>query len=62
MLAVSSAELGDRKGTQLALEKLARYEPLDRDPEGFLRRQGVADETINTLLAGLKKARAFVSQ
>jgi TolB-like protein/tetratricopeptide (TPR) repeat protein len=62
VLAASNAELGDREGTRLALEKLARYEPLARDTEGFLRRQGVADHTVNILLAGLKKARVLASQ
>lgn len=62
LLAISSAELGDRKATQSALDRLARYEPLIRDPDAFLRRQGIADQTVNALVAGLGKARAFVSQ
>jgi hypothetical protein len=62
MLVVSNAELGNREGTQRALDKLAPYEPLSRDPEGFLRRQGIANQTVNALLAGLKKARGLVSQ
>jgi tetratricopeptide (TPR) repeat protein len=61
VLATSNAELGDREGTQQALEKLAHYEPLARDTEGFLRRQGVADHTVDALVAGLKKARALAS-
>jgi tetratricopeptide (TPR) repeat protein len=62
VLAASNAELGDHEGTRLALGNLARYEPLARDTEGFLRRQGIADHTVNVLLAGLQKARAFASQ
>jgi TolB-like protein/tetratricopeptide (TPR) repeat protein len=62
ILAASNARLGDRQGTQQALEKLARYEPLVRDTEGFLYRQGVATETVRALLAGLERARANVSQ
>ena len=62
VLAVSNAELGDRAATQVALDKLARYEPLSHDTEGFLRRQGMAEETVAMLVAGLEKARAFASQ
>lgn len=62
VLAASNAELGNREATQASLDKLVRYGPLSRDPEGFLRRQGMADQTVNALLAGLKKARGLVSQ
>jgi hypothetical protein len=62
VLAASNAELGNREDTQLALEKLARYDALSRDTEGFLRGQGIAEHTVNMLTAGLKKARAFASQ
>jgi TolB-like protein/tetratricopeptide (TPR) repeat protein len=62
VLAVSDAQLGDREGTRQALEKLARYEPLARDTEGFLRRQGLADHTVGALVAGLEKARASVAR
>jgi tetratricopeptide (TPR) repeat protein len=62
ILATSNAALGNREGTQQALEKLGRYEPLVRDTEGFLYRQGVATETVRALLAGLERARAIVSR
>src|SRR5262249_35831305 len=62
VLATANAELGDREGTQQALEKLARYEPLALDTEGFLRRQGIADPTVEALVAGLEKARALVTR
>ncbi|MCP3408169.1 tetratricopeptide repeat protein [Bradyrhizobium sp. CCGB01] len=62
VLAVSNAELGDRDGTQKALDKLALYEPLARDPDGFLRRQGIADRTVDALVAGLAKARSLVAR
>src|SRR5262249_4767745 len=47
VLATSNAALGDRERTQQALEKLARYEPLARDTEGFLYRQGIASQTVD---------------
>lgn len=62
ILATSNAALGNREGTQQALEKLARYEPLARDTEGFLRRQGVAGPTVEALVAGLERARSLVSR
>ncbi len=62
VLATSNAALGNRDGTQQALDKLARYEPLARDTEGFLRRQGLASSTVAALVAGLEKARTLVSQ
>ncbi|WP_234682545.1 tetratricopeptide repeat protein [Bradyrhizobium monzae] len=62
VLATAYAELGDRQGTQQALVKLGRYEPLARDTEGFLRRQGIADQTVTALVAGLEKARALASR
>ncbi|MET4318345.1 TolB-like protein/Tfp pilus assembly protein PilF [Bradyrhizobium sp. RT5a] len=62
VLATANAELGDREGTRQALENLARYDPLARDPEGFLRRQGIADQTVGALVAGLGKARALASR
>lgn len=62
ILATSNAALGNREGTQQALEKLERYEPLARDTEAFLRRQGIAGPTVGALVASLEKARALVSR
>jgi hypothetical protein len=41
---------------------MSRYEPLARDPEGFLRRNGATDQIVEALGAGLQKSHAFSAQ
>ncbi|WGR69614.1 MULTISPECIES: tetratricopeptide repeat protein [unclassified Bradyrhizobium] len=59
LLAVANAELGDRKATRRALDKMSQYEPVGRDPKGFLQRHGATDPLVKTLMVGLEKARAL---
>lgn len=61
LVAIANAELNRRGAAEVALTKMSQYEPLARDPAGFLRRNGAADQVVDTLVAGLRKARSFVS-
>ncbi|WP_245323971.1 tetratricopeptide repeat protein [Bradyrhizobium shewense] len=61
LIAIANAELGRRGAAEVALEKMSRYEPLARDPAGFLRRNGAADQVVDALMAGLRKARSLTS-
>ncbi|WGD54661.1 hypothetical protein QA641_12555 [Bradyrhizobium sp. CB1650] len=61
LLAVANAELGSREATQRALDKMSQYEPVGRDPDGFLQRHGATDPLVKSLMAGLEKARALAA-
>lgn len=58
LLALANAELGRRDDAEVALAKMSQYEPLARDPAGFLRRNGAADQVVDALMTGLRKARS----
>jgi hypothetical protein len=62
LLAVANGELGNQREAQRALEGLAKYEPVARDPEGFLRRHGAIDKIVDSLMAGLQKARRLTTE
>ncbi|OSJ32175.1 hypothetical protein BSZ19_19760 [Bradyrhizobium japonicum] len=62
LIALANTELGNREAASRSLQKMSRYEPLARDPEGFLRRNGATDQIVDALAAGLQKARAFSAQ
>lgn len=61
LIAIANAELGRRGATAAALARMSQYEPLARDPAGFLRRNGAADQVVDGLMAGLRKAQALTS-
>jgi TolB-like protein/Tfp pilus assembly protein PilF len=61
LIAIANAELGHRGATEAALKKMLQHEPLARDPAGFLRRNGAADQVVDALMAGLRKARSLTS-
>ncbi|MET4020347.1 hypothetical protein [Bradyrhizobium sp. S3.2.12] len=62
LIALANTELGNREAASRSLQKMSRYEPLARNPEGFLRRNGATDQIVDALAAGLQKARAFSAQ
>jgi TolB-like protein len=62
LLAVGNGELGNREAAQRALEKMSQYQPLARDPAGFLRRHGATDQIVDALTGGLQKARSIASK
>jgi TolB-like protein/tetratricopeptide (TPR) repeat protein len=62
LLAVANAELGNRDAARQALERMSQYEPVARDPEGFLRRHGATDQIVQALMAGLRKAQSMASK
>ncbi|MGY4173700.1 hypothetical protein [Bradyrhizobium sp. USDA 4529] len=61
LIAMANTELGRRDATQTALKGMSRYKALADDPAGFLRRNGAADQVVDTLVAGLRKAQALVA-
>ncbi len=61
LLAVANAELGKPLDAQRALERLARDEPVGRDPADFMRRHGAIDEIVEPLMASLQKANRLVA-
>jgi tetratricopeptide (TPR) repeat protein len=61
LIAIANAELNRRGAAEAALAKMSQHEPLARDPAGFLRRNGAADQVVDALMAGLRKARSLVS-
>jgi TolB-like protein len=62
LLAVANGELGNHEATQRALEKMSQYQPVGRDPEGFMRRHGATDQIVEALMTGLQKARSIASK
>ncbi|MGF6306261.1 tetratricopeptide repeat protein [Bradyrhizobium sp. I1.14.4] len=62
LLAVANDELGNRDAARQALEKMSQYEPVARDPEGFLRRHGATDQIVDALMTGLRKAQSIASK
>ncbi|WP_275168282.1 hypothetical protein [Bradyrhizobium sp. CSS354] len=58
LIAIANAELDRRDDAEVALAKLSRHEPLASDPAGFLRRNGAADQVVDALTTGLRKARS----
>jgi TolB-like protein len=62
LIALANTELGNREAAGRSFQKMSQYEPLARDPEGFLRRNGATDQIVDALAAGLQKARAFSTQ
>jgi hypothetical protein len=61
LLAIANGELGNRAATRDALKNFSEYKPLASDPIGYLRRHGAVDEIVDTLMAGLQKARKVAS-
>ncbi|MCP3419043.1 hypothetical protein NLM16_33535 [Bradyrhizobium brasilense] len=61
LIAIANTELGRRDATQTALKGMSRYKALTDDPAGFLRRNGAADQVVDTLMTGLRKAQALVA-
>jgi TolB-like protein/tetratricopeptide (TPR) repeat protein len=59
LIAVANTELGNRDAAKRALENMSRYEPLARDPEAFLRRNGATDQIVDALAADLQKVRTL---
>ncbi|MCB1495247.1 MAG: tetratricopeptide repeat protein [Bauldia sp.] len=62
LIAIASAELGDREATRAALDNLPKSGPLARDPAEYFARHGATDRIVNALVTGLEKARAFASE
>ncbi len=61
LIAMANAELGRRDATQTALKGMSQYKALADDPAGFLRRNGAADQVVDALMTGLRKAQALVA-
>jgi TolB-like protein/tetratricopeptide (TPR) repeat protein len=61
LIALANTELGRNDAAKVALGKMAQYEPLARDPDAFLRRNGAADQVVDRLMAGLRKAQSLTS-
>jgi len=62
LIAIASAALDRREDTRDALEQMAQYEPLARDPAAYLSRHGATDEIVDALTAGLVRARNLAAQ
>ena len=62
LLAVANTELGKPQDAQRALERLARNQPVGRDPAGFMRRHGAIDEIVEPLMASLQKAHRLAAK
>ncbi|MEY9201811.1 tetratricopeptide repeat protein [Bradyrhizobium elkanii] len=61
LIAMANTELGRRDATQTALNGMSQYKALADDPAGFLRRNGAADQVVDVLMTGLRKAQALVA-
>lgn len=61
LVAIASAELGDRASTREALDRMAASPVLVLDPALFIRRNGATDEIATALLGGLNKARRLAA-
>jgi len=59
LLAIACSSLGDREGTGAALQRMAGFKPIIRDPAAYFRRHGATDEIADALTAGLDKAYRF---
>jgi len=62
LLAIACSSLGDREGTRAALQKMAEFKPIMRDPGAYIRRHGATDQIADALVAGIEKARKFANQ
>lgn len=57
LLAIANAELGNDREAQKALEQMSQFEPVARDPAGYMRRHGATDRIVHAVMAGLQKAQ-----
>jgi len=62
LLAIACSSLGDREGTRVALQRMAEFKPLMRDPGAYFRRHGATDEIADALVAGIKQAQQFANK
>jgi TolB-like protein len=56
LVAIAQAKLGNPGAAAEALDKMAQFPPMARDPAAYFRRNGVTEATIAVLMAGLNEA------
>jgi len=62
LFAIACSSIGDRKGTRAALQRMAEFKPIMRDPGAYIRRHGATDEIVAALTTGIAKAQQFANQ